>query len=108
MKNEKSQTMKIIDGFVTTVVILTAATLVASGVSVSRMNTEYLETGVRSAKIVAEKDSRQIFVANDDSVLLTPQRDYSIIGKIMSFLPPPVNTAYLAVKEIRSSVFEPD
>lgn len=100
--------MKILDSFVTTVILLTAATLVASGIAVSRMNTEYLETGVESAKIVAERDSRQIFLADSNSVTFAPERDFSLVQKVLSFLPPPVNTVYLAVKEFRSAVFEPD
>ena len=108
MKKERTQTMKIIDAFVTTVILITAATLVASGIAVSRMNTEYLETGVKSAKIVAERDSRQIFVTDSESITLAPQRDFSFIDKILSFLPPPINTVYLTVKEFREAVFEPD
>lgn len=100
--------MRIIDGFVTVVVILTAATIVASGISVSRINSEYLETGERAAKIVAERESRQIFVTDSDSITLTPERDNSFIENILSFLPPPINTVYLAVREIRNAVFEPD
>lgn len=108
MKKERTQTMKIIDAFVTTVILITAATLVASGIAVSRMNTEYLETGVKSAKIVAERDSRQIFVTDSESITLAPQRDFSFADKILSFLPPPINMIYLTVKEFREAVFEPD
>ena len=108
LKKDKTQTQKILDGFVTTVVLITSLTLVASGIAVSRMNTEYLETGVESAKIVAERDSRQIFISDSESTTYAPERDYSFMEKILSFLPPPVNTVYLALREFRNAVFEPD
>ena len=99
MKKEKSQTAKIIDGFVTAVVVITAATLISSGISISRINTEYLETGVRAAKIVAERDSRQIFLSDSEAVIFSADNKYDKVDKILTFLPPPVNTVYLTIKE---------
>ena len=103
MKKEKTQTMRILDGFVTAVIIITAATLVAAGVSISRMNTEYLETGVRAAKIVAERDSRQIFLSGSEPLQLSSDEGFKIADKVMSLLPPPINTVYLTVKEFKNS-----
>lgn len=99
MKKEKNQTAKIIDGFVTAVVVITAATLIASGISISRINTEYLETGVRAAKIVAERDSRQIFMSDSEAVIFSADNKYEKAEKILAFMPPPVNTIYLTIKE---------
>ena len=105
MKKNKSQTMRILDGFVTAVVVVTSATLVASGVCISRMNTEYLETGVRAAKIVAERESRQIFLTENESIKLVPDKNYyQIADKVLSFLPPPINTVYITAKEIKNAV----
>ena len=103
MKKEKSQTAKIIDGFVTAVVVITAATLIASGISISRINTEYLETGVRAAKIVAERDSRQIFLSDSEAVIFSAKNKYEKAEKILAFMPPPINTAYLTIKQIANS-----
>lgn len=105
MKKEKSQTMHILDGFVTAAVIITSATLVASGVCVSRINTEYLETGVRAAKIVAERENRQIFLTENESIKLPSDKDfYKISDRILTFLPPPINTVYLTVKEFKDAL----
>lgn len=103
MKKEKSQTAAIIDGFVTAVVVITAATLIASGVSISRINTEYLETGVRAAKIVAERDSRQIFMTDSEKILFNADNKYDKVDTFLMFLPPPVNTVYLTIKQIANS-----
>ena len=105
MKKNKSQTMRILDGFVTAVVVVTSVTLVASGVCISRINTEYLETGVRAAKIVAERESRQIFLTENESIKLTPDKNYyKIADKVLTFLPPPINTVYLTAKEIKREI----
>ena len=104
MKNEKNQTMRIIDGFITAVVIITSVTLVASGIAISKANTEYLETGVRAPRIVAEKESVQIFVSESESVTLASDKGYSKTAeKVLSFLPPPVNTVFIAFREIRDA-----
>ena len=96
--------MRILDGYVTAVVIITSVTLVASGICISRMNTEYLETGVRAAKIVAERESRQIFLTENEAISLpSDSRFYYIADKVLTFLPPPVNTVYLAAKEFREA-----
>ena len=105
MKKDKSQTMRILDGFVTATVIITSATLVASGVCISRINTEYLETGVRAAKIVAERENRQIFLTENESISLPSDKDfYRIADRVLTFMPPPVNTIYLTVKEFKNAV----
>ena len=107
MKKNKSQTMRIIDAFVITVVLIISVTLVGSGISISRINTEYLETGVRTAKIVAERKGSQLLVMQNDAVLLSPKKDYAAVyDKILTFLPPPVNTVYLCVKEFKEAVVE--
>ena len=102
MKNEKNQTMRIIDGFITAVVIITSLTLVASGIAISKANTEYLETGIRASKIIAEKESVQIFVSESESITLAANKNYSETAeKILTFLPPPVNTVFIAAREFR-------
>lgn len=104
MPKEKSQTKRILDGYVTAIVIVTALTLVASGISVSKINTDYLESGVRASKIVAERDSQQILVTQDKSILLKSDKNYpAIADKILTFLPPPINTVYLSVREFISA-----
>lgn len=102
MKKEKSQTLRIIDGFVTATVIAISATLVASGVSISRINTEYLETGVRAAKIVAARESKEIFLSESDAISLSLTENGFDVGKVIQLLPPPINTVYLTIKEFEN------
>lgn len=106
MKSDKTQISKILDGFVTTVVILTAATLVASGIAISKINTEYMTTGIKAAKIVAEHENKEISVSLDDNIIITREKDFLAVDKILSLLPPPINTGYMIVREIKDSIFE--
>jgi hypothetical protein len=106
MQKEKKQTVRILDSFVTVIVVLVAATLVASGIAISKVNTEYMTTGVKAAKIVAERDNEEISISMSDKLILSEHDNFSIGDKILSLLPPPINTAYLAVKEIKSAVLE--
>lgn len=101
MTKEKNQTARIIDGFVTAVVIITAVSLVASGIAVSKINSEYLETGVRTAKIVAERKNEQIFLSESDNLLISSGKTADVVQNVLKYLPPPVNTIYLAAKEFK-------
>ncbi len=92
--------MRIADTFVAVTVIILSLTLIASGISISKINSDYLESGIRSAKIVAERESIQILLTKNNSLLLSPEKNYAdTADKILTFLPPPVNTVYLTVKE---------
>lgn len=106
MKTEKNQISRILDGFVTTVVVLTAATIVASGIAISKINTEYMSTGVKAAKIIAERENREISISMDDNIIITRENDFSAVDKILSLLPPPVNTGYMIIREITGSVYD--
>jgi len=107
MNRNKSQTVRILDGFVTAVVVITSVTLIASGICISKVNTEYLETGIRAAKIVAERESREIFLTENESISLTPDKNYyALADRVLSFLPPPINTVYLTAKEIKNALSE--
>lgn len=101
MQKDKTQTRRIIEAYVTVVVLVTAVTLVFSGIAISKINTDYMETGVRAGKIVAERENMQISVTTHEGIKLTPSRNYlDVADKVLTFLPPPVNTTYLTVKEI--------
>lgn len=101
MKSEKTQTRKIIETYITVVVLITAMMLVLSGIAVSKINTDYMETGVRAGKIVAERQSQQISLTTHEGIELKAQTDYlSAIDKVITCLPPPFNTTYLIAKEI--------
>lgn len=61
MKSYKTQFARITDAFIGVTAIITAVTLVASGIAVSKINTEYMATGIKTAKIVAERENEEIF-----------------------------------------------
>ncbi len=96
---EKTQTMRILESFLTAVIVISAVTLVASGVAISKVNTDYMESGIRAAKIVAERESMQISVTTHKGLLLSPQKALPI-DTILKFLPPPVNTTYFIAEEL--------
>ncbi len=102
MFKKKKQTMRILDGFLTAVIIISAVTLVCSGIAISKVNTDYMETGVRAAKIVAERESMQISVATHEGIKLAPRYNFPI-ESILKFLPPPLNTAYFIAEELMNT-----
>ncbi len=74
--------------------------MVASGIAVSKINTDYLETGVQAGKIVAERQAQQISLTTHDGLTLTGESDPEFFKKILPFLPPPINTGYYIFEEI--------
>ena len=107
MYKEKSQTRRLIDAYITTVAIVTAATLVMTGVAISKINTDYMQTGERAGRIVAERQNEQISLTTHEGITIAPESDYlAVADKILTFLPPPVNTTYLMIKEVVSAVRE--
>ncbi len=99
MNKDKTQTARILECFLTAVIIISAVTLVFSGVAISKVNTDYMETGVRAAKIVAERENMQISVTTHEGILLSPQKNFPV-DMILKLLPPPVNTSYFIAKEL--------
>lgn len=107
MQKDKPQARRIIDAYVTIVVLVTAFTLVMTGIAISKINTDYMQTGVRAGRIVAERESMQISITTHDGIELQPKKSYlEIADKVLTFLPPPVNTTYLIAKEIVELVNE--
>ena len=104
---EKSQMRRLIDAYIATVAIVTAATLVMTGVAISKINTDYMQTGERAGRIVAERENAQISLTTHEGITIAPEGDYlAVADKILTFLPPPVNTTYLMIKEVVSAVRE--
>lgn len=104
MKKKKTQSKRILDTFVTSIILIFSATLVASGIAISKINTDYMETGIRAGKIVAERANRQISVTTHEGLQITGESDPEVIDKIMRFIPPPVNTTYIVFQEIKEMV----
>lgn len=101
MKYEKTQAQKVFDSFLTCVILILGLTVVASGIAVSKINTDYLETGVKSGKIIAERQAQQISLTTHDGLTLTSESDPDFFKKIFSFLPPPINTGYYIYNEFQ-------
>ena len=106
MKTEKTQTRKIIETYITVVVLITAMMLVLSGIAISKINTDYLETGVRAGKIVAEREAQQISVTTHDGLTLKRENNPEAFRRIINFLPPPINTTYMLLEEIEKMIAE--
>ena len=106
MKQEKTQTQRILDVFVTSVILIVGITLVTSGIAVSKINTDYLESGVATGKIIAERDAQQISLTTHDGLKLTSEQNPETIKKVLTFLPPPINTTYMIAEEIKEIIAE--
>lgn len=103
MKSYKSQTVRLTEKFITAVVIIVSVMLVSSGIAIAKVNTEYMSTGVRAAKIVAERDNEEIFVSmNDRKFRAADKILYDRVDSVLSFAPAPINTGYFIFKEIYS------
>lgn len=103
MYRSKSQTRRIIDTYVTVIILVISITLILSGIVISKINTDYLENGIRAGKIVAERENTQISIINHNGVKLENNNFLylNVIDRTLPFLPPPVNTSYLLVQEIQ-------
>lgn len=109
VNREKTQTQRIFDAYITVVVLITAAMLVVCGVAISKVNTDYMQSGVRAGKIVAERENMQISVTTHEGIELTTDQKYiEAIDKVLTFLPPPINTTYLTVTEYFDNRVEKD
>lgn len=106
MKYQKTQMQRIFSGFVTCVILILGATLVASGIAVSKINTDYLETGIEAGKIVAERKAQRISLTTHDGLTLTGESDPENLKKILPFLPSPLNTGYYIFEEIDKMLAE--
>ncbi|MBQ7549531.1 MAG: hypothetical protein IJT03_07490 [Clostridia bacterium] len=100
MQKYKSRYMRIAELFIAVTVVISSAMLVASGIAVARVNSEYMESGVRAAKIIAVRDSEQISVSLSDKLMYKSDGSGELADKILSILPPPVNTVYISVREL--------
>ncbi|MDD6276749.1 MAG: hypothetical protein PUB20_08010 [Clostridia bacterium] len=102
MLRSNSQLIGIINGFITAAVIIISISLVASGIAISKVNSEYMETGVRAAKIIAERENEQISVSLNDAMMYEGSSKSEILEKVLELMPPPVNTGYYIYRELYS------
>lgn len=102
MLRSNSQLIGIINGFITAAVIIISISLVASGIAISKVNSEYMETGVRAAKIIAERENEQISVSLNDAMMYEGSSKAEILEKVLELMPPPVNTGYYIYRELCS------
>ena len=100
MKSYKTQFARITDAFIGVTAIITAVTLVASGIAVSTINTEYMATGIKTAKIVAERENEEIFFSLGGKKFSSPK---NIKGNFKTFgylLPAPLNAVYYIYEKV--------
>ncbi len=94
MKSYKTQLSKITDTFIGVTAVITAVMLVASGIAVSKINTEYMATGVKTAKIVAERENEEIFFTLGERKFSSPKNLKTDVQTIGYLLPAPLNAVY--------------
>lgn len=94
MKRFKPQTRRIYEAFISLTVIIISVMLVASGLAVSKINTEYMESGVKAAKIIAQRENEEIFVSLNGRKFAPPQDIDEYLKTAAMFLPAPLNVVY--------------
>mgnify|MGYP004496371395 FL=1 len=104
MKSYKTQFARISDAFIGVTAVITAVTLVASGIAVSKINTEYMATGVKTAKIVAERENEEIFFSLGEKKFSSPKRINDNIKTIGYLLPAPLNAVYYIFEKVSERV----
>lgn len=104
MKSYKTQFARISDAFIGVTAVITAVTLVASGIAVSKINTEYMATGVKTAKIVAERENEEIFFSLGEKKFSSPKRINDNIKTIGYLLPAPLNAVYYIYEKVSDRV----
>lgn len=104
MKSYKTQFARISDAFIGVTAVITAVTLVASGIAVSKINTEYMATGVKTAKIVAERENEEIFFSLGEKKFSSPKRINDNIKTIGYLLPAPLNAVYYIYEKLSERV----
>lgn len=104
MKSYKTQYARISDAFIGVTAVITAVTLVASGIAVSKINTEYMATGVKTAKIVAERENEEIFFSLGKKKFSSPKRINDNIKTIGYLLPAPLNAVYYIYEKVSERV----
>lgn len=104
MKSYKTQFARISDAFIGVTAVITAVTLVASGIAVSKINTEYMATGVKTAKIVAERENEEIFFSLGEKKFSSPKRINDNIKTIGYLLPAPLNAVYYIYEKVSEMV----
>ncbi|MCI6928178.1 MAG: hypothetical protein SOW51_06440 [Oscillospiraceae bacterium] len=104
MKSYKTQFARISDAFIGVTAVIMAATLVASGIAVSKINTEYMATGVKTAKIVAERENEEIFFSLGEKKFSSPKRINDNIKTIGYLLPAPLNAVYYIYEKVSERV----
>lgn len=100
MENFRTQLRGIIEKFIGVTVIILAITLVASGFAVTKINTDYMETGVRTAKIIAERENEEIFFSLNGRKFSPSQKLGDKLETASYFMPAPLNALVYVGREI--------
>lgn len=96
----KSQMRRINEFYIGFIVVIISAMLVMSGVAVSKINTEYMDTGVKAARIVAERENEEILVSMNGRKFSAPRQMSEYLQTAARLLPAPLNGIYFFFDEI--------
>ncbi len=89
MRDSRTQTQKLAHAFLTSVVVIVSAILIAMGVCAAKNNTDALDRGVQPAMISAARRDRQISVTVNRSVYDSPPLPEQRIITALRFAPAP-------------------
>ena len=96
----KTQFSRITDTFIGVTAVILAAVLVASGMAVTKINTEYMETGIKTAKVVAERENEEIFFSLNGRKFSPVQSMDEKLRTAVRLLPAPLNAVFYLGEEI--------
>ena len=96
----KTQFSRITDAFIGVTAVILAAVLVVSGMAVTKINTEYMETGIKTAKIVAERENEEIFFSLNGRKFSPAQSMDEKLKTAVRLLPAPLNAVFYLGEEI--------
>ena len=100
----KTQFSRITDTFIGVTAVILAAVLVVSGMAVTKINTEYMETGIKTAKIVAERENEEIFFSLNGRKFSPAQSMDEKLKTAALLLPAPLNAVIYLGEEIREMI----
>lgn len=102
VKKIKTQARRITEAYIGATALITAAMLVMSGIAVTKVNTEYMSTGIKAAKIVAERENEEIFVSMNGRKFAASKDIEESLKTAVGFLPAPLNAVHYFVGEIQN------
>lgn len=104
MKDNRTETGKLIHSFISITIVLTSAILIAMGIFAAKNNTDALDSGLTPAMIYAARENEQISIQIDKTLYQSNKIRQLPIETIASLSPAPLGGFYLVYKNIYSLI----